>query len=69
MTREELFKEIKRKKSFLCVGLDSDPKKIPSLNPLMFFGRSVGKRIEKKLLSFDKHTYYLWLYLLKSIQY
>ena len=30
MTREELFKEIKRKKSFLCVGLDSDPKKIPS---------------------------------------
>ena len=30
MTREELFKEIKRKKSFLCVGLDSDPKKIPA---------------------------------------
>ena len=30
MTREELFNEIKRKKSFLCVGLDSDPKKIPS---------------------------------------
>jgi orotidine-5'-phosphate decarboxylase len=29
MTREELFQEIKRKKSFLCVGLDSDPMKLP----------------------------------------
>lgn len=30
MTREELVAEIKRKKSFLCVGLDTDPDKIPS---------------------------------------
>lgn len=30
MTREELFKEIQKKKSFLCVGLDSDPKKLPA---------------------------------------
>lgn len=30
MTREELFKEIQNKKSFLCVGLDSDPKKLPA---------------------------------------
>ena len=30
MTREELVSEIKRKKSFLCVGLDTDPDKIPS---------------------------------------
>jgi len=29
MTREELFQEIKNKKSFLCVGLDSDLAKIP----------------------------------------
>jgi len=29
MTKEELFQEIKRKKSFLCVGLDSDPQKLP----------------------------------------
>lgn len=29
MTKEELFQEIKSKKSFLCVGLDSDPKKLP----------------------------------------
>lgn len=30
MTRQELIAEIKRKKSFLCVGLDSDPEKIPA---------------------------------------
>lgn len=30
MTREQLVAEIKRKKSFLCVGLDTDIQKIPS---------------------------------------
>ena len=30
MTRQELFEQIKIKKSFLCVGLDSDPLKIPA---------------------------------------
>lgn len=29
MTREQLFENIKKKQSFLCVGLDSDVKKIP----------------------------------------
>ncbi len=29
MNRQELFEQIKRKKSFLCVGLDSDINKIP----------------------------------------
>ena len=29
MTRDELFENIKRKKSFLCVGLDTDVRKIP----------------------------------------
>ena len=29
MTRKELIETIRRKKSFLCVGLDTDPKKIP----------------------------------------
>jgi len=30
MTREELYANIKHKKSFLCVGLDTDPAKIPA---------------------------------------
>ena len=29
MTRQELINQIKEKRSFLCVGLDPDPKKIP----------------------------------------
>ena len=29
MTREQLFENIKRKRSFLCVGLDTDLKKVP----------------------------------------
>ena len=30
MTYQELFEQIKKKRSFLCVGLDSDIKKIPA---------------------------------------
>jgi orotidine-5'-phosphate decarboxylase len=30
MTRSELFAQIQRKESFLCVGLDADPKKMPA---------------------------------------
>ncbi|WP_044202065.1 orotidine-5'-phosphate decarboxylase [Flammeovirga sp. OC4] len=30
MTKQELFDEIKKKESFLCVGLDTDPNKIPA---------------------------------------
>ena len=29
MDKQQLFENIKRKKSFLCVGLDTDIKKIP----------------------------------------
>ena len=29
MTYNELFEQVKKKKSFLCVGLDSDIKKLP----------------------------------------
>jgi len=29
MTKQELFENIQRKKSFLCVGLDTDINKIP----------------------------------------
>ena len=30
MTRAQLFEQIQRKQSFLCVGLDADPKKMPA---------------------------------------
>ncbi len=49
MTREELFENIKRKQSFLCVGLDTDVTKIPEflfdaegeLDPVFQFNKAI----------------------------
>ena len=47
MTRQELFENIKRKKSFLCVGLDTDVNKIPehlfdvSEDPIFDFNKAI----------------------------
>ena len=46
MTRTELFENIKRKKSFLCVGLDTDLKKIPqhlltNEDPVFAFNKAI----------------------------
>ncbi len=46
MTRKELIEQIKKKKSFLCVGLDTDIKKIPQHlldyeDPIFEFNKSV----------------------------
>ena len=46
MTRQELIENIRRKKSFLCVGLDTDLKKIPEHllkedDPIFAFNRAI----------------------------
>lgn len=46
MTKQELFENIKRKKSFLCVGLDTDIKKIPKHllkeeDPIFTFNKAI----------------------------
>lgn len=47
MTRAELFEQIKKKNSFLCVGLDTDLEKIPaslkasSDNPILDFNKAI----------------------------
>ena len=46
MTRQELFESIRRKKSFLCVGLDSDFNKIPDFlketeDPVFEFNKQI----------------------------
>lgn len=46
MTRKELIENIKRKQSFLCVGLDTDIKKIPSHllsedDPVLAFNKAI----------------------------
>ncbi|MFA6864078.1 MAG: orotidine-5'-phosphate decarboxylase, partial [Dysgonamonadaceae bacterium] len=46
MTKQELFNQIKKKQSFLCVGLDTDIKKIPphlldSEDPIYEFNKAI----------------------------
>lgn len=46
MTREELFKNIQRKRSFLCIGLDTDVRKIPPFlleedDPIFAFNKRI----------------------------
>ena len=46
MTRQELIQQIKQKKSFLCVGLDTDPKKMPECvfdmhDPVFEFNKAI----------------------------
>ncbi|QCR20942.1 orotidine-5'-phosphate decarboxylase [Pontibacter sp. SGAir0037] len=46
MTREQLFEQILKKKSYLCVGLDTDPKKLPqhlldTKDPVFEFNRQI----------------------------
>lgn len=46
MTKQQLFEQIKRKQSFLCVGLDTDIKKIPghlldAEDPIYEFNKSI----------------------------
>lgn len=46
MTREKLFEQILQKKSYLCIGLDTDPKKLPehlldNEDPVYEFNRQI----------------------------
>ena len=46
MNREELVKEIFKKKSFLCIGLDTDIQKIPEcvkseVDPIFSFNKAI----------------------------
>lgn len=46
MTKNELYRQIQQKKSFLCIGLDSDPAKIPAHllkydDPVFEFNRQI----------------------------
>ncbi|MDX5419051.1 MAG: orotidine 5'-phosphate decarboxylase, partial [Hymenobacteraceae bacterium] len=46
MTREKLFEQILQKKSYLCIGLDTDPKRLPEHlldheDPVFEFNRQI----------------------------
>lgn len=81
MTREELVKEIKRKKSFLCVGLDSDITKIPQHllkeeDPLFAFNKEIIDATHDLAVAYKPNTAFYeahgvkgWISLEKTIKY
>lgn len=61
MTRQELFEQIKLKKSFLCVGLDTDPEKIPAClrsesNPVLAFNKAIIEATLEYAVAFKPNT-------------
>jgi orotidine-5'-phosphate decarboxylase len=81
MTKAELFKEIKAKQSFLCVGLDTDIKKIPShllkeKNPVFEFNKQIIDATEKFAVSYKPNIAFYeamgpkgWESLQKTLEY
>ncbi len=81
MTKKELFENIKRKQSFLCVGLDTDIKKIPphlleDEDPVFAFNRAVIDATadycvayKPNLAFYEGHGISGWQSLIKTIEY
>jgi len=61
MTKQELFNNIKEKKSFLCVGLDTDINKIPSHllsedDPVYAFNKAIVDATAKYCVAYKPNT-------------
>jgi orotidine-5'-phosphate decarboxylase len=81
MTREELFQEIKRKQSFLCVGLDTDIKKLPphllkEKDPVFEFNKQIIDATEKYCVAYKPNIAFYeamgpkgWESLQKTLEY
>lgn len=81
MTRSELFEQIKKKKSFLCVGLDTDITKIPkhllkSEDPVFEFNKQIIDATKEYCVSFKPNMAFYetqgvkgWISLEKTINY
>jgi len=81
MTKQELFNNIKKKKSFLCVGLDTDITKIPkhllnSEDPVFEFNKQIIDATKDYCVSFKPNMAFYetqgaagWISLEKTINY
>ena len=81
MTRQELFENIKKKKSFLCIGLDTDIALIPKhlLNtpdPVFEFNKQIIDATHDICIAYKPNTAFYeslgskgWISLEKTIQY
>lgn len=60
-SRQQLISQIRQKKSFLCIGLDTDPKKIPLFlndfpNPVMEFNRRIIDATHDLCIAYKPNT-------------
>ena len=81
MTRQELFDQIKKKQSFLCVGLDTDIKKIPahlldSEDPIYEFNKAIIDATAKYAIAYKPNLAFYeasglegWLSFEKTVAY
>lgn len=81
MTRQELFENIKRKKSFLCIGLDTDITKIPQHllkeeDPIFEFNKQIIDATKDYCVAFKPNMAFYetmgvkgWISLEKTINY
>ena len=81
MKKQEIIEQIKAKKSFLCVGLDTDIKKIPAHllqeeDPVFAFNKAIIDATAQYAIAFKPNTAFYevygakgWLSLEKSISY
>ncbi len=61
MTKQELFENIKKKQSFLCVGLDTDLKKIPDHlldeeDPIYAFNKAIVDATARYCVAYKPNT-------------
>ena len=73
MTRQELIQQIKQKKSFLCVGLDTDPKKIPQCvldlyDPVFEFNRAIIEATAPYCVAYKPNLAFYEAYGLKGME-
>ncbi len=81
MTREQLFQLIQKKKSFLCIGLDTDINKIPSYlleldDPIFEFNKQIIDNTHKYAIAYKPNIAFYeslgtkgWTSLEKTIEY
>lgn len=81
MNRQELIQQIKAKKSFLCVGLDSDPRKLPEClkncdDPVFEFNKAIIDATAKYTVAYKPNLAFYeaqglkgWISFEKTVEY
>ncbi|MCR4852957.1 MAG: orotidine-5'-phosphate decarboxylase [Prevotella sp.] len=73
MNRQELIQQIKQKRSFLCVGLDTDPKKMPSCvfdlyDPIFEFNKAIIDATAPYCVAYKPNLAFYEAYGIKGMQ-